>query len=425
MRLVVGIGVRRGGRISGITLWLFVAVVILGIIGRVYETRSSLQAVWSDTRTSLGDEFGAAPLLTVITAPRERTQGIDVNSTFVAPSNTTGMLPPRGFLFDANQSKFLYVHIGKTGGQTLDMVLRSNCLWHRNPRRHKKCMRDLESQGAPESMVSRKTIRTMHCFPRGDRFNMEQINGFLVTIRNPITRVISAFNTQHPANKKSKKPEDNTLPTALRQFYVDCFPTIEDLAVNLRKKDEGKSLNEPEQTCYELGVKVLSGIGSQKAAGHLAMNYAHYDRLVLSKYPGRDILALRTEHLWDDLSGVDVLLGGSGHFVHAGEAKTHKSETHVIRQGLSPSGTRTICCYLANELQIYEDLLRQAINLSPSEKASTISIVYEQCGISFDAVEIRGIERSATGSLLWKKWAASSPACPSQRRLLNSLFKML
>ena len=71
MRLVVGIGVRRGGRISGITLWLFVAVVILGIIGRVYETRSSWQAVWSDTRTSLGDEFGAAPLLTVITAPRE------------------------------------------------------------------------------------------------------------------------------------------------------------------------------------------------------------------------------------------------------------------------------------------------------------------------------------------------------------------
>jgi hypothetical protein len=318
-----------------------------------------------------------------------------------------------GFQANINQTKLLYVHVGKTGGITLDMALRSNCLWHRSAKARTKCLQALELDGS-ESMVSQKTILTLHCFTRNDfERTMKRVNGFLVTIRNPITRAVSAFNVGHPDNKSTGLNGKKTLPTPVQHFYVDCFPTIEHLAMNLQKKDEGNmnSTNKSlEQTCYELGVKTLGGSGEINAAGHLLLNYAHYDRLV--NFTGRDILVVRTEHLWDDLSGVDRLLGGSGYFSHAGEARTHQSEMHSIRQGLSVRGEHTICCYLISELQLYEDLLRQALNLSPAEKESTMSTVYDQCGI--DTETRRNMKQNPYGSFLWVKWAGSSPTCPSQ-----------
>jgi hypothetical protein len=120
---------------------------------------------------------------------------------------------------------------------------------------------------------------------------MEEVTGFLVTIRNLITRAVSAFNTGHPDNTSLGKK--NIVPSSAKsKLYIDCFHTIEHLAMNLQKRDEGTALNESEQACYVLGVKALSGSGSTEAAGHLSLNYAHYNRLTFSKYPGRDILAI-------------------------------------------------------------------------------------------------------------------------------------
>jgi hypothetical protein len=65
---------------------------------------------------------------------------------------------------------------------------------------------------------------------------------------------------------------------------------------------------------------------------------------------------------------VEQLLGGSGDFSRAGKAHTWGSGEYHVHGGLSPIGVQTFCCFLAAEVQVYESLLRKAVNLSPSEK---------------------------------------------------------
>jgi hypothetical protein len=97
--------------------------------------------------------------------------------------------------------------------------------------------------------------------------------------------------------------------------------------------------------------------------------------MTFRRYPERPVLALRIEHLWEDLKQVlGVVVTSLGH--------TWGSEYCHVHGGLSPSGAQTFCwCFLAAEMQIYESLLRKVVNLSPSEKEATLAKVYDQCGL--------------------------------------------
>ncbi len=295
------------------------------------------------------------------------------------------------------------------------MALRSNCMWRLNPKLRQNCIHALESQGN-ESQVSKKTLLTVHCLPRtGLDRTMKKVTGYLISVRNPITRAVSSFNMGHPDNKSSRLHKKKILPASVQEFYVDCFPTIEHIAKTLQKGVQ--DLTQTEQECYQIGVRVLSGFGVNETAGHLAMNYAHYNRMVVTKYPGRDMWILRTQYLWEDLSRVDKLLGGNGFFVHAGKAETHQSEMHTVSQGLSRNGTRTFCCFLASELQIYEDWLRRAVNLSPSEKDGTMVEIYNSCGVPTS-------DLNKNTSFRWIDWAKNDPMCSSYHRWPVNMFPL-
>jgi hypothetical protein len=317
-----------------------------------------------------------------------------------------GMLP--GSL---NSSSLVYIHVGKTGGTTLDYVLRSNCYWYSSISKRNICNGALnrqeeeeQEQGGIHTMISKSTKATLHMKPKNE-FDMwiDDATAFLVTLRNPIARAVSAFNMQHPNNTAVWRPTKRPLAhmPLLIKFYHGCFPTVEHLATAMERAD-------PQNNCYAAGLDTLIGSGHPKVAPQLRFNYAYYHNMTSRRYPERPVLALRTEHLWDDVKRVDRLLGGSGIFPRAGEARTWGSEQYHVHEGLSPSGVRTFCCILAAELQIYEILLREAVNLSPSEKEMTLIKVYDQCGLN--AASVNGKEHFE-----WVEWANNPESmCPPQ-----------
>ena len=290
----------------------------------------------------------------------------------------------------------IYVHVGKTGGITLDNVLYSNCMWYYGRARRQQCLRALLA-GKP-SQISEITKATLHFGPRSDYLEwVDRASLFLITLRNPIARVVSAYHFDHPSNQILNR-RGTSMSEDVRHFYIVCFPTIQDMADLLELASQGtKKLSKKQRRCFDTARRTLVGQGSTLAASHLRMNYNYYHGLSTAQYPDRPVLVLRTEQLWEDLSRVDRMLGGAGVFENAGIVYTHGSQSHVVHTDLSSRGKEVVCCYLASEMQLYEELLRRAINLFPVEMDATMGAVYRECGWGRE-----GFEKEFSS---WSAWA--------------------
>jgi hypothetical protein len=169
--------------------------------------------------------------------------------------------------------------------------------------------------------------------------------------------------------------------------------------------------------------------------------------------PKNGNFVLRTEHLWDDVIQTNGLLMreeeeeaiSSSYSVHNSERKTdddtwmskmknisghretHGSENHMIKSTLTPRGKDIFCCHLSNENQIYENLLRSAVNLSEKQKEQSLKELYQDCGIIINnsqspsrwkATSATNVGSSSTtwasiqssGGFGWEEWR--SKGCP-------------
>jgi Sulfotransferase family len=131
------------------------------------------------------------------------------------------------------ERSILYVHVGKTGGTSLDVALLSNCRWYHYSSSRKRCFdnfhkisnnSNITTRGG-ESVLSTLTNFTMHCrawndFHRG----VHHTTSFLFTVRNPIHRAVSAFDMGRNANPSGAGGRRRKV-----RFYEECFPTAEDL----------------------------------------------------------------------------------------------------------------------------------------------------------------------------------------------------
>jgi Sulfotransferase family len=290
----------------------------------------------------------------------------------------------------------IYVHVGKTGGITLDKVLQSNCMWYYGKSAREKCLQKLNHQNSSSSKLSELTRATLHFGPRRDyTVWIQNATLFLMTLRNPIARALSAYNFDHPDNQDPSRYSEKGLPEDARRFYVECFPTIQHMTKSLEVGKYSKTTKD--KSCRSIAVQTLAGNGTNAAAPHLRMNYNYYHGLSTALYPDRPLLAIRTEFLWHDLQRLDSLLGGDGVFEASGLTYTHGSPAFRVKKGLSATEKLLFCCYLIPELQLYQDLIERSINLLVVEKKEVLNLLYLDCGRS-----------EMTGGLSWRHWAASA-----------------
>merc|ERR1712176_281068 len=224
--------------------------------------------------------------------------------------------------------EIIYLHVGKTGGTTLDKIFRSNCEYYQGGRKRKICFNELPQH---ESVLSHLTKYTVHV-----RWNQKLINyadnvatSYLFTVRNPIDRAISAFNMDNLNNMDQAKNMPKTEPIMYLKniFYTQCFPTIEDLAsvlsdqVNYGKTKSFEARNityyskgfvkKFGKNCNELGRNTLDGAGHVVQNVHLHHNYEFYAKHSFMRHPEKEVLVIRTERMWEDAANLNMALADS------------------------------------------------------------------------------------------------------------------
>lgn len=320
----------------------------------------------------------------------------------------------------------MYIHVGKTGGYTLDSVLRSNCEWYGLKTAKEDCWalynsinQDPSTQQQQQlpfsqgSHLSHYTRSTMHLDPR--RQNARWINeatAFLVSARNPIDRAVSAFDMDHIRNNKKSIHRRPKLKQMRQRFYEECFPTAEKLAQGLvataadtdTARDNNSSMSmsttsidhdddgddndtkeEDEPCSSEYAHQVLTGTSPYDYLNtHLEYNYQFYRDETWGDNNNKDkaIMVVRTEHLWDDVSNLDRQLGGTGNFTNAAQSHyvDHGSSHYLVKSILSPEGRRLFCHALQQEVAIYRELIERAMNLQEWEKKETLDTLRYDCG---------------------------------------------
>lgn len=315
---------------------------------------------------------------------------------------------PPGWQTDTPRS-IMYVHVGKTGGTTLDAVFLANCRWYRINEVRQRCLDDFQKRNRTESTLSTLVKSTMH----GDRWgkfarHIDETTSFLFTVRNPISRAVSAYEMHHIDNERFGRGK--------KQFYVDCFPTIEDLSRAVRN-DTVAGQPTPSD-CVHIAHTMLTGGGTAsdemaRMCYHLARNYGFYTQMTTKVYPEKEIIVVRTEHLWQDLRRLDVMLGGDGKSYEENLMNDHgRSSTYKYRSTISSETKQLLCCGLLVEIQIYESLIVKATNLKYNDKVDTMNDLLLDCSGHDDGRSLPSSSSSLRweASFSWSNWSAKY--CP-------------
>ena len=297
--------------------------------------------------------------------------------------------------------KLYFVHVGKTGGETIRRILKRACYLRMNPQSLSHCWNDFtERHNGKESQLSKQTIGAMHC-------NVHQpapimANSWLWSVRHPLERVVSWFDYMNPTNCH----RDNVAACVTNKsqsgwaydFYKVCFATMDDFAMALTGKTTTlmqpfpsasqpmdptmttktmtkHSLLTTAENCTMVARKGIRGRSTWKESSHLHFNYQYYASRTIHKYVGHEIFVVRTEQLWHDLQRIEKLLGGDPRSITADEYQdriTHGSHAFAKKSKLSNKETvRILCCFLQREIVIYIQLIRQARNLDFASREMT------------------------------------------------------
>jgi hypothetical protein len=317
--------------------------------------------------------------------------------------------------------RIYFIHVGKAGGFTLYDTL--HVLDHKwsIKCRAEKSMAGLDDSicykpSPDESQLSRHIVATFHLVNSNipmehQRWLWNTTNTFLITVRDPINRLISAYSFHRRNFMNSTDPKFRAKPQK-KKFWFTCFPNGINAMVNtLHYSGNDESILK----CKAMGEQVLKGTnlaggnrklywcnvanGNNETRAMISLNntffvfaffanckdfrynYQHYAELSMESHPNHAVAAIRTEHLWDDVIALDQALGGTGNFSKAGTIFTHGSDSYNYDGFLDPSNSAYLCCLLYQEMEVYQSVILKAFNLNETEKRQTLANVLTHCQI--------------------------------------------
>lgn len=236
-------------------------------------------------------------------------------------------------------------------------------------------------------------------------------------------------------------------------FYKQCFPTLQDLLKTLQDVShpssrtkaveyDGKEIQSYLQTnspathpqyCQLMAIAVLEAKTplANDVNKHLSHNYEYYHKGTLEKFPDKEVLAVRTEHLWDDIEKLDKATGGQGVFTHAGKVKNENIQTQETKIDPTAEQLRDLCCILWEDIETYQKIVNRARNLDYQSKLQTSQDVWSTCGVNFKEREEFKVEdnRTTTSNALakeengkiitfsWYKW--HDKKCPTLKLIAD------
>ncbi|KAL7472059.1 hypothetical protein ACHAXS_012375 [Conticribra weissflogii] len=264
-----------------------------------------------------------------------------------------------------------FVHVGKAGGSTIGCSLGFSL----------HCSSNHTSPN--NSLLAPSTTHTFH---RGVYDCSEKEEYFLFVVRDPLARVLSAFNYDRP---ESRTGEGLGKKFRKREFYLECpFWRLEDVAQlgllgksaspdNLKADEATKSTDTAiaaSPKCRKMADEALKGIGNYLP--HWYFNYQYYYEFLPQNV---NLLVIRNEHMVQDWNSIEALLSTENAGMQAGVASaedfpydnSHKT-TDAFDLFLSDESKVALCRALCNEIQVYKTILRKAVNLKVQDVESSI-----------------------------------------------------
>ena len=213
----------------------------------------------------------------------------------------------------ATASDVLFVHVGKTCGGTIAAELQKN----------------------------RVAYHEVH-LDKVDGETLAKYKHVIVSARDPVDRVISAFNWRSP-HACRKRNGGCTPPRAVEKFdgergFYNCFPDVQHFvdAVTARSQEERQGTT---LTCHMLAYSFFHGVGVGAGGGsHIGKGISWYVGPVLHDLLRResDLWVVRAEACEHDMEGairwlrgddtLDVLRGG---WIHHARNTTDETSTTI------------------------------------------------------------------------------------------------
>ena len=309
-------------------------------------------------------------------------------------------------------TELVFVHLGKTAGSSITCMLDPS-IYHsghgnsqcddprsikeetaRSPASKNRLANEVENV---KSTISQRVVRRVHLEPAP----VEDYSGFLITVRNPLDRIISWFYYNHPMYPPVKLPRHRRGcdDFAIFQCWNDIQSLSEDGLLNPTNTIFGSSDTNDSQKCKELAWDSITG---KRHCWHNYFNYnftygklvqtVEYEQRIYPRIGNRTdanvtakqpkiIFALRTEHLEQDWARTDLMLGGDG---SSEEKVPHKNEWNT-ENGMTPNktlsyvGRSNLCKALCEEIQIYKMLLHLAVNIDPVSEKQSLNELLHSC----------------------------------------------
>lgn len=337
--------------------------------------------------------------------------------------------------------RMIFVHVGKTGGETIKTTLRIGCSQKKTEEERLLCWRRFNmahgmaysSTGAQASILSQVVVGTMHWKYIEPADSMVNATSFLFTVRNPLDRLISWFRFINPENchrdqldhyesirrmrrtaaTREQMPKLPPLPIRCRIlqailanatgweaiFFQQCFPTFVDFAAAFRYNHINPlppiATTAMTPACSRMATDVLQrSAGPDHVTGHVGKhgNYASYYTRTVGKpqHSQKDIYVIRLEHLWEDLQSTEAVLrkklksydsvgGRLNRTLHISHGSENFTDPSVLEHY---EDVLALCCALRDEWWYYARLIDGAVNLGPEQKAQSIRACVTTCHVS-------------------------------------------
>ena len=300
-----------------------------------------------------------------------------------------------------------FVHVGKAGGSSILCNIREAFKFgkvHCPGYTHENSLQYAHAE-EDDSAISAST----NCYVHYDeRLYYYDNPTFVVNVRNPIHRLMSWYLYEHRENWDATVDHvlfPNRPKHCGQQMLFACYPTLDSLAtIGLAgdRPSEGELLTiGPDLSEYDCRHWAWSGVrGRVPASFHNLWNYEWYLQHLLQKKEEAkakekekeheedsneddiEIFVLRIEHLKEDWSHLDKLLGGKGSALPASSSHANDASEKalvVTNRTISADGMANLCRALCAEIQVYKQILAVADNLNPFEVEESLNELQKTC----------------------------------------------
>jgi hypothetical protein len=286
-----------------------------------------------------------------------------------------------------------FVHLGKTGGSTLSLLLRNGC--------HSFMKHPCRTVAEPETPASR-LISSYYHVPDFAFLQQSRHDFILITSRDPYDRTVSAFCYEHILNRDARHETVDSFKRLKFEMAYSCFPTLDAFAVYLKgnSTDFHYPYHQKEvhpESCVDLARAAL--FGKVKLYNHFFFGFTKI-KSFLQHYTPVYYVA-RQEALWHDWETVNQLLlqqlppdqqSLPYDFGPTDQELANRRNTTVLEQSIHLPVTRTLreegvaalCKALEQEYKAYFWFLTRAKNLKSDDLEFSIHRAKERCGEHLD-----------------------------------------